>query len=619
MKDRSIREYRATRVPAGNSVLLLVVFALSLWMFRPVWSEEAVWSLSADRSHWNELLFLEGLDDRVTASQAARFSYWNDPANGGVVSVGPWYAGDWGARLEYKTIFPSPSGTIRGYYRTEGLLPYQGCVTIAFTKDGNVLAKKKYSLAPASEWRSFEIAVRFPPAGADSFRAAFGLSDQTGGRIDFAKLTIAVGVTDPVFPVKPTAVLRPLPATPFVGSGTFRLERQEDTFWLVTPSGKPFYSIATVGPRNRTDAKIPYRRKPEWPAFLRSLGFNSLAGFTNIDYWTEVNSALEKTGAEPMPLFVVIESNGLPGAFDWLVDARGNRGASGHAFPDPFDPAFEAAYRAKVLSCYNYLAGRNWFVGWIADNELDHSALARCVYSPHCAAAFKEFLLRRYATIGALNQAWQTNYPSVSALIAERPDPILPIGAMAEDFRLFSRQVVARYIDLTIQAIRAVDPDRPIFSNRFMASGIGNSASFLDLYARYDGIAVNLYPQNQCSGLSDNEKAFLQLFHERSGKPLLVTEWSVPALDSGLYNGSPSLLDWSWNEALGNQTDRARQAACLAVDFYNLPFVIGAQWFAWRDFRTGRSANRGLFTADGLPWEELLSRLGASQRGLGSK
>ena len=84
------------------------------------------------------------------------------------------------------------------------------------------------------------------------------------------------------------------------------------------------------------------------------------------------------------------------------------------------------------------------------------------------------------------------------------------------------RKIVQRYVELTIGCIRSVDPDRPIFSNRFMASGIGASASFLDLYARYDGIAVNLYPQNQRAGLGDNERAYLQLFHERSGKPVLV-------------------------------------------------------------------------------------------------
>jgi hypothetical protein len=316
-------------------------------------------------------------------------------------------------------------------------------------------------------------------------------------------------------------------------------------------------------------------------------------------------------------MFVAVESNTLTGTFDRLVDALGATGMSGHAFPDPFDPAFEAAYRAEVLKTYSYLGGKSWFAGWFADNELDHADLVRQVYSPHCAEAFKAYLTGRYATIAALNQAWQTGYASFDALIAARPDPILPQGTMAEDFRRFSREVVARYVDLTIRVIKSVDPNRPIFSNRFMAGGIHGTAAYLDLYARYDGIAVNNYSQNQQPGMSENERAYVRFFYERTGKPVLLAEWSVPAVDSGLYDGAPGTLDWSWNEALGTQAERARQAARLAVEYYNLPFVVGAQWFAFKDYRSTRYANRGLLTADGLPWEELLGQLQASQRRLG--
>ncbi len=570
-------------------------------------------ALSPLKAQWEELVFLDGLTGRITASQAARFSYGNDPNLGGTVSVGPWYAGSWGARLEYKKAFPSPTGTIRGYYRTDGLLPFQASVNIAYLQGAAVLAKKKFNLAPSPAWRPFTITVDSPPAGADSFRAAFGLSDKTAGRVDFAKLTIGKGAAPLAFPSGPVAVTRPAPTGVLAGGGSFRLASEGETAWLVTPAGRPFYSVATVGPSGRAE-DLPVRPGDEWAAYLRTLGFNSLAGWTRISYWSGVNTALENAGAEPLPLFVAVESNSLPTPVSFLADALGNTGSAGHAFPDPFDPAFEAAYRAKVLSQYAYLSGKRWFAGWFADNELDHADLARQVYSPYCAAALKSFLVNRYGTIAPLNQAWQTSYSSFDALIAARPDPILPLGAMAEDYRLFAREVVARYIDVTLQVIRSIDPGRLIFSNRFTASGISGAASFLDLYARYDGIAVNLYPQNQQPGLSENEKAYLQYFHDQTGRPVLVTEWSVPAIDSGLYDAPPNGLDWSWNEAIGTQADRARQAASLTVDFYNLPFVVGAHWFAWKDLRADRYANRGLLTADGLPWTELLQQLQLAHR-----
>lgn len=573
-------------------------------------------SLLPQREQWSELVFLDDLQGRITASQAVRFGYGSDPRLGGTVSVGPWHAGSWGARLEYKRPFASPTGTIRGYYRTEGLLPYQTGVIVAFMKGTTTLAKRRHHLAPSPSWRQFTVSVRFPPAGADSFKAAFGLSDQTAGRVEFARLTIDSGAEGLTFPGEPAAVTRPSPTTTFAAGGAFRLEKEGETHWLVTPAGTPFYSIATDGPSGKAKDG-PVRPGAEWAAFLRDLGFNSLAGWTSVGYWSEVNDDLESAGAEPLPLFATVESNTLPGHFGRLEDAQGNSGMPGHAFPDPFDPAFEAAYRAKVLKTHQSLAGKRWFAGWFADNELDHTGLERQVYSPHCAVALRDFLVRRHGTIGALNQAWQTAYPSFDALLAARPDPLTPAGAMAEDFRMFAREIVSRYIDTTIRVIRSVDPGRLVFSNRFMSSGMSGNAAVMDLYARYDGVAVNLYPQNQQPGLSDNETAFLRFFNERTGKAVLVTEWSVPALDSGLYDGPPKSLDWSWNTVTGTQAERGKQAARLTVDFYNLPFVVGAQWFTWKDFRGERLANRGLLDAGGQPWEELLRQLRDSQKRIG--
>jgi hypothetical protein len=89
----------------------------------------------------------------------------------------------------------------------------------------------------------------------------------------------------------------------------------------------------------------------------------------------------------------------------------------------------------------------------------------------------------------------------------------------------------------------------------------------------------------------------------------------VPAVDSHLYDTSdPESLDWSWQNAVGTQAERGGQAAMVAVDLYNLPFVVGVHWFAWRDFRGERRANRGLLDADGRPWNELLADRAAHTR-----
>ena len=89
----------------------------------------------------------------------------------------------------------------------------------------------------------------------------------------------------------------------------------------------------------------------------------------------------------------------------------------------------------------------------------------------------------------------------------------------------------------------------------------------------------------------------------------------VPAIDSGLYTSKDG-LDWSWNEALATQKERAAQAARVAREFYALPYVVGAHWFTWQDFESPRRrANRGLYRASGKPWKVLLDRLGRVQAG----
>ena len=347
---------------------------------------------------------------------------------------------------------------------------------------------------------------------------------------------------------------------------------------------------------------IPSSKGLEVAEQLRQCGFNSLAGWTNLDRWAQVNDALIAKGQLALPMFVVLQSNTLAGEFDWLTDGV-DRASDGHRFPDPFDPRFESAYLAAAKKAHAVVGDKPWFVAWFADNELSHDRLYRRVWSRACSESFVQSLQVRYRTIARLNEVWKTDYISFTDLSLQKPVPTLPNDPRMADYLAFERKIVQRYVEVTIRCIRAVDPDRPIFSNRFMASDIAAYARLLDLYKPYDGIGVNLYPANRGEGLSGSEAAFLKMFYDLTGKPILIGEWSVPAVDSGLYDPAQKPgLDWSWNEALADQTQRAAQAQRLALDFYNLPFVVGAHWFTWQDIDTpDRRANRGLVRTDGIP------------------
>jgi hypothetical protein len=69
------------------------------------------------------------------------------------------------------------------------------------------------------------------------------------------------------------------------------------------------FSIATVGPS--TEHAHRRRTGAEWVAFVGSLAFDSLAGWTSQDYWIDTNGSLATAGVESLPLFAVIASDEL--------------------------------------------------------------------------------------------------------------------------------------------------------------------------------------------------------------------------------------------------------------------------------------------------------------------
>ena len=134
----------------------------------------------------------------------------------------------------------------------------------------------------------------------------------------------------------------------------------------------------------------------------------------------------------------------------------------------------------------------------------------------------------------------------------------------------------------------------------------------MDLCASYDLVAVNFYPDNQTPGVGANGLTVLREVARRSGRPVIIGEWSVPAMDSNLYEQRKAALDWSFPQAVPTQTIRAQQAARITAEFFNEPYIVGAHWFIYSDFDSPqREANRGLVRSDGQPWEELVRELAA--------
>jgi hypothetical protein len=543
----------------------------------------------------------------ANAREAADFSI--EP---GSITIGPWRTGSFAARLEYVKPMPAAEATVTGSFRTERLYIHDALVRITYNGDGKRISVLNFPLAAPEDWQPFAVPVKAPPPGATEVLVSFGLGEKTEGRVFFRDLRVSPGRITPEFPARPAALVRPRPPRGWKPAPFVRVENAGGAWWLVDASGKPFFSFGSVVRYSKEPGTEPERKVY---AILRAMGMNSLAAGHDPARWAAFNDEQMARAEAPVFQFRTLETR-VGAGYDTLVDAAGNnpgdsqaksaaRGGFNHAFPDPFDPQWEKHIRDRVQTMAAQFRGKPYFAGWFADNERTHRDLYRYVWSPNAALRFRAFLESRYPSVDALNRAWESKFASYDDLMARKAEPRGRQGAMYEDFRLFSREILKRFNQTVLRIVRELDPGRMVFSNRFMLGEVRDVLENLDLYQDFDAIAVNVYPANLAPGLAPSQRQYLELMHRRTGKPLLITEWSVPARDSGLYS-NPARLDWSYPQTVATQQDRARQAATCLAELYNLPYVVGAHWFTWADIDTPqRQANRGLFRANGEPWTEL--------------
>lgn len=581
--------------PSGQRAHLIQFLLVSLWA--PALGAQ---TLALLPQNWDQQIAPPA---GIPLSQAAQFS-----ETGKEMSIGPWIAGLSKARLEYKESFPAKEGSVHGRFRTENLYPREAVVWVTYKRGNERISELSYWLGVADHWESFTFPIVKPPAGCDSILVSFGFAAKTPGRVHLSDLRVEGPYHLPDLPSQTAHLTRATPPQSFKPGKFVRLEKSGATWWLVDTNGKPFFSLgsAMYGKTTRPEDAYPV---------LRDLGFNSLANGHDEAGWSAFNDKQVANRAPAMFEFHTVQS-GVGQGYDTLVDAEGNNpgmsqaqaakiGGFNHAFADPYDPRWEADMRKKVHETALFFKDKPYFPAWMAGNERTHTDFYRYVWSPHCTVQFGVFLEHKYGAIGALNQAWKSNYSSFDDLLSHKPEPLVSQGAMYEDFRLFSREILLKFNDTMLRIIHEEDPGRLVFTNRFMIHEVRDVIDNLDMYKGFDGIAVNIYPSNDVWGLDPSEREYLTLLHERTGKPLLITEWSVPARDSGLYD-DPAHLDWSFPQTVATQQQRARQASAILAQFYDMPFVVGAHWFSWTDFDTKqRQANRGLFKANSEPWAEL--------------
>ena len=403
----------------------------------------------------------------------------------------------------------------------------------------------------------------------------------------------------------------------FEATGFFHTAERDGVWWVVDPGGKAFYAVGTdhcrfeghwceklgYPPHHRVTEK-KYGTRERWAEAatgrLRDWGFNLLGAG---------NDAAARYQGLAHTLFV---------AFGSTFSSHDDICPKVHwtGFPNVFSAKWEAYCDHRARQTCRENRDDPWLFGYFLDNELEWYGKSHTEWglfdeamkkpADHTAkqAAIKQ-LREKYETIGALNRAWGATVESWEALAELEEVTGENAEQVHQDKIEYTRLVAEKYFAITTAAIRKYDPNHMIIGSRFA----GNApAGIWDINGKYcDIVTFNYYGRvdletEEAPGLAE----LFTEYYEQAQKPMMITEWSFPALDSGLpcKHGAGQRFD--------TQEQRAKAFEIFQTMVFRLPFMVGSDYFMWVDEpELGISStfpedtNYGLINEQDEPYPEL--------------
>jgi len=445
--------------------------------------------------------------------------------------------------------------------------------------------------------------------------------DCGGFRAEFSDFAVNVTQTAPPRP-KPVVTFPPCDAKGYAAvhdtaTGFFHVKQADGRWWLITPRGEGFYALGTDHASYNAHwceklGHAPYHKN----CVAKYNGDEEVWGRSTRDRLVAWNfNALGCGWSKTM------KEKGLPrcefasfgSGFAGLDDIAPKEHWTG--FPNVFSPKWPiyCDKRAKAY-CAAY-KDDPWVIGTFLDNELEWygkngkpwGLFDECLKKPagHTAKAMAiAFLQGRYPSVATFNAAWKTKLASWEALAEGTGlDSATELANM--DRLDFIRLIADRYFTVTNAAMKKYDPNHLNLGCRFagrMPPGVIESCG-----AVCDIVTVNYYGHVdlQRGVTTDMPKIFAD-YAARCGRPMMITEWSFPAYDSGLpcQHGA--------GQRVATQAEKARCYDIYQTALMSFPFMVGSNYFMWVDEPAlgisstfPEDSNYGLVDVDDRPWPEL--------------
>jgi len=399
------------------------------------------------------------------------------------------------------------------------------------------------------------------------------------------------------------------------GTGYFATyQDDEGRWWLVDPEGRAFFDVGT----DHCNYNAHWCQKLGYAPYHR----NMKTKHGSAEAWAESSASRLKqwnfntvaAGHHPAMrhrgvCHILFASFGSGFARrEWICEPIHWTG-----FPNVFSPDWERHCRLVARRMARESRGDPWCIGTFLDNELEwygkHGHLVDELFrldANHTGkCAFWDWLAKRYGDVGGLNRALGTKYADRDAFLASTSLP--PASDELDAVRdAFLTVIGERYFRPCHEALRDSDRDHLIMGCRFAAR---TPEPLLELAGRYNDVfTINTYPRVDLDRgkLLGVQRQFRD-YYAKVRKPFIITEWSFPALDSGLpcKHGAGMRVD--------TQSQKARCYEIFANAMIDLPFMVGYHYFMWVDEpELGISdtfpedSNYGLVNVDDKPYRVLV-------------
>lgn len=420
-------------------------------------------------------------------------------------------------------------------------------------------------------------------------------------------------------------------------TGSFRVEKYRDKWWMVDPEGKLFWShginevyamgSTPVTDRERYFSSLPPRDKyPNLYSDRETAPFGYYKGKTATVLNMSAYNLMRKYGESWQEPYIArthkrLRSWGMntlgawtpesmylkhqtPYAIVFHSEGRVIEGGEGHwrKFPDPFDEGWRSSFAKRLAQEKTKSVPDPFCIGYFMDNELtwggDTYLATGALKSPAdqpVKLAFREHLQKKYNSIARLNQAWKTNFKSWQEFLESVTLP----ANIDTDLREFNLKIARQYLNVCRSEIKRIAPNKLYMGARWD----------YHLYPYEDSTCVWLLKivGDYCDVITFNRYRYscIELAPpEGVDKPIMITEWHIGTLDRGMYHfGLRSAMSLK---------DQNKMYQYYVRQALKNKYMVGAHWFLYGEQAVsgrmdGENYRVGFVDICDVPYRELVN------------